>query len=124
MCMKDKVSLSDSTGTLGTYCSHVPPKDLVSDGDTLHISFSSNDKVVDTGFTATWKAVDPTEAPCGGSFNSAQGEFISPNWPSDYNAQSVCTWRIKVPSAKSVHVAFTHFELQAVNMLGNCVDYV
>ncbi|XP_067441011.1 ovochymase-2 [Thunnus thynnus] len=124
MCMKDKVSLSDSTGTLGTYCSHVPPKDLVSDGDTLHISFSSNDKVVDTGFTATWKAVDPTEAPCGGSFNSSQGEITSPNWPSDYNAQSVCTWRIKVPSAKSVHVAFTHFELQAVNMLGNCVDYV
>ncbi|KAM7394398.1 hypothetical protein PAMP_021203 [Pampus punctatissimus] len=61
MCMNDKLTLSDSTGSLGTYCSHVPPEDLVSDGNTLHISFSSNDKVVDTGFTATWKAVDPTE---------------------------------------------------------------
>lgn len=45
----------------GTYCSHVPPEDLVSDGNTLRISFSSNDKVVDTGFTATWRAVDPTD---------------------------------------------------------------
>lgn len=156
----------------GTHCSHVPPKDLVSDGNTLHISFSSNDKVVDTGFTATWRAVDPTDgkrgekcawqdtgrkalrqnwclscfsflpfspfplpslfythmhtntAPCGGRFSSAQGEITSPNWPSDYQAQSVCTWRITIPSAKSVHVAFTHFELQAVNMFGNCIDYV
>uniref|UniRef100_A0A3B4YSD3 Zgc:154142 n=1 Tax=Seriola lalandi dorsalis TaxID=1841481 RepID=A0A3B4YSD3_SERLL len=124
LCMNDKVSLTDRTGSLGTYCSQVPPKDLVSDGDTLHIAFSSNDKVVDTGFNATWRAVDPTEAPCGGSFSSDQGEITSPNWPSDYHSQSVCTWRITVPSGKSIHVAFTHFELQAVNMLGQCVDYV
>ncbi|TDH16323.1 hypothetical protein EPR50_G00018550 [Perca flavescens] len=124
LCMNDKVRLTDRIGNLGTHCSHVPPTDLVSDGDTLHISFSSNDKVVDTGFTATWRAVDPTEAPCGGSFSSAQGEITSPNWPSDYQAQSVCTWRITIPSAKSVLVAFTHFELQAVNMFGNCVDYI
>uniref|UniRef100_A0A3Q1JVK3 Ovochymase 2 n=1 Tax=Anabas testudineus TaxID=64144 RepID=A0A3Q1JVK3_ANATE len=124
MCMNDKVSLSDRIGNLGTYCSHVPPEDLVSDGNTLRISFSSNDKVVDTGFTATWRAVDPTDAPCGGSYSSAQGEITSPNWPSDYQAQSVCTWRITIPSAKSVHVVFTHFELQAVNMFGNCIDYV
>lgn len=36
-----------------------------SDGNTLYISFSSNDKVVDTGFTASWKAVDPTEGKMG-----------------------------------------------------------
>ncbi|XP_062243272.1 ovochymase-2 [Platichthys flesus] len=124
LCLNDKVSLSDRLGTLGTFCSNVPPKDLVSDGESLHISFSSNDKVVDTGFMASWKAVDPALAPCGGSFSSAQGEITSPNWPSHYQAQSVCTWRITIPSAKSVHVAFTHFELQPVNALGNCVDYV
>lgn len=45
----------------GTHCSDVVPQDLVSDGNRLHISFSSNDKVVDTGFSAAWKAVDPTE---------------------------------------------------------------
>lgn len=66
----------------------------------------------------------PSPAPCGGSFSSNQGEITSPNWPNDYQAQSVCTWRITIPSAKSVHVAFTHFELQAVNMLGKCIDYV
>lgn len=65
-----------------------------------------------------------TPAPCGGSFSSSQGELRSPNWPNDYQAQSVCTWRIDIPSAKSIHVAFTHFEMQAVNMFGNCMDYV
>ncbi|XP_054634056.1 ovochymase-2 [Dunckerocampus dactyliophorus] len=124
LCLNDKVSISDRTGSLGTYCSHTPPMDRVSDGNSLHISFSSNDKVVDTGFMATWKAVDPSEAPCGGSFSSAQGELTSPNWPKDYPGQAACTWRIKVPSVKSIHVVFTHFELQAVNVLGNCVDYV
>ncbi|XP_047430814.1 ovochymase-2 [Mugil cephalus] len=124
LCINDKVSLTDGLGSLGTYCGNVGPKDIVSDGNTLHISFSSNDKVVDTGFTATWRAVDPADAPCGGSFSSNQGEITSPNWPGDYEARSVCTWRIAIPSSKSIHVAFTHFELQAVNMLGNCVDYV
>ncbi|XP_034087369.1 ovochymase-2 [Gymnodraco acuticeps] len=124
LCLNDKVSIRDGVGSLGTHCSHVPPTDLVSDGNKLHISFSSNDKVVDTGFTATWRGVSPTAAPCGGSFNTAQGEITSPNWPNDYQAQSVCTWRITIPAAKSIHIGFTHFELQAANILGNCVDYV
>uniref|UniRef100_A0A3Q2VHF8 Zgc:154142 n=1 Tax=Haplochromis burtoni TaxID=8153 RepID=A0A3Q2VHF8_HAPBU len=108
LCLNDKVRLSDKTGSLGTHCSHVPPADMVSDGNTLHISFSSNDKVVDSD--------------CEGKFKN--GEITSPNWPNDYQAQTVCTWRINVPSSRSIHVAFTHFELQAVNLLGNCVDYV
>lgn len=49
----------------GTYCSHVTPKDLVSDGNILHMSFFTNDKVVDTGFTATWRAVDPSQGKTG-----------------------------------------------------------
>uniref|UniRef100_A0A8C6WR19 Zgc:154142 n=1 Tax=Neogobius melanostomus TaxID=47308 RepID=A0A8C6WR19_9GOBI len=123
-CMADKISITDQLGKLGTHCSHVAPQDLVSVGNTLHLSFSSNDKVVDTGFHASWKAIDPPQAPCGGSYSTEQGEITSPNWPSDYAGQSVCTWNVKIPTASSIHVAFTHFELQAVNVLGKCVDYV
>ncbi|XP_068177209.1 ovochymase-2 [Antennarius striatus] len=127
LCLNDRVSLKDRTGSLGTHCSHLPPKDLVSDGNTLHITFSSNNKVVDTGFNASWRAVDPHEgktAPCGGSFSSDQGEITSPNWPGHYQSQSVCTWRIDIPSARMIQVGFTHFELQASNLFGKCVDYV
>lgn len=45
----------------GTHCSTSPPRDLVTAGDTLTISFSSNDKIVDAGFSAEWKAVDPAD---------------------------------------------------------------
>ncbi|XP_053711283.1 tolloid-like protein 1 [Synchiropus splendidus] len=124
MCLNDKVQISDGTGSLGTYCGTNPPKALVSDGETLSLSFTSNDRVVDSGFAAIWRAVDPSEAPCGGSFSSLNGDFTTPNWPKDYDAQSVCTWRINIPSATNIHIVFTHFELQAVNVLGNCVDYV
>lgn len=33
----------------------------MSDGNLLQLAFSSNDKVVDVGFAATWRAIDPTE---------------------------------------------------------------
>uniref|UniRef100_A0A4W5PRI8 CUB domain-containing protein n=1 Tax=Hucho hucho TaxID=62062 RepID=A0A4W5PRI8_9TELE len=51
-----------------------------------------------------------------------QGELTSPNWPNNYLDQAVCTWCIS--SAKNIHIVFTHFEVQAVNKLGQCVDYV
>lgn len=53
--------LKSSPCASGTYCSHTSPNDVVSDGGTLHIGFSSNDKVVGTGFAAIWKAVDPAQ---------------------------------------------------------------
>lgn len=36
----------------------------------------------------------------------------------------MCTWTISIPSATGIHITFTHFELQAVNLLGQCVDYM
>lgn len=66
----------------GTLCSHVPPEALVSDGNTLDISFSSNDRVVDTGFTASWKAVDPTEGKVGGKWAKKNATGKSLHLPS------------------------------------------
>uniref|UniRef100_A0A8C1YT96 Zgc:154142 n=1 Tax=Cyprinus carpio TaxID=7962 RepID=A0A8C1YT96_CYPCA len=127
LCLNDKVTLSDSIGTLGTYCTS-PPRDLVAAGDTLTVSFSSNDKIVDTGFSAIWKAANPADIEaavgCGGHFTSQQGELRSPSWPNEYPSQAVCTWTISIPSATGIYITFTHFELQAVNLLGQCVDYV
>lgn len=68
----------------------------------------------------------PTNAaPCGGVFSGNQGEMMSPNWlTGNYPALSVCTWRISIPSNTSIHVGFSHFDLQAKNLLGTCSDYV
>lgn len=61
---------------------------------------------------------------CGGHFTSQKGEFQSPNWPNEYPSQAVCTWTIYIPSATGIQIVLTHFELQAVSLLGQCVDYV
>ncbi|KAL7877112.1 hypothetical protein SRHO_G00037550 [Serrasalmus rhombeus] len=128
LCLSDSVSISDSLGSLGTHCSISPPADLVAVGATLTVHFSSNDRVVDTGFKATWRAVDPADISnlvgCGGEFVGQQGELQSPNWPNNYPDQAACTWSISSPSAKSLHIIFTDFDLQAVNILGKCVDFV
>ncbi|KAK2852327.1 hypothetical protein Q7C36_007528 [Tachysurus vachellii] len=125
MCLSDSVSISDHLSPLGTHCSASPPGDVVSAGDMLTVRFSSNTRVVDTGFNATWKAVNPTDIiGCGGDFTGQQGELVSPNWPDNYPNQIACTWSISSPSAKNLHIVFTHFEVQAVNILGKCVDFV
>uniref|UniRef100_A0A8B9L296 Zgc:154142 n=1 Tax=Astyanax mexicanus TaxID=7994 RepID=A0A8B9L296_ASTMX len=128
LCLNDKVSISDRVGSLGTHCSTSPPADLVSAGESLTVQFSSNDKVVDTGFNVTWRAINPADISnvvgCGGEFTGQQGELQSPNWPNNYPNQAVCTWTVSSPSATSLHIVFTHFEVQAVNLLGKCVDFV
>ncbi|XP_048855841.1 ovochymase-2 [Brienomyrus brachyistius] len=129
LCLSDSVALSDQIGVLGTYCNNGIPADLVSTGEILSIRFSSNNRVVDTGFLATWKAVDPDDVPnliqCGGHFSEEQGQIMSPGWPtSNYPAQAVCTWSISVPPSKKIHIKFTDFNVQAVSLLGSCLDYV
>uniref|UniRef100_W5KDN7 Zgc:154142 n=1 Tax=Astyanax mexicanus TaxID=7994 RepID=W5KDN7_ASTMX len=128
LCLNDKVSISDRVGSLGTHCSTSPPADLVSAGESLTVQFYSNDKVVDTGFNVTWRAINPADISnvvgCGGEFTGQQGELQSSNWPNNYPNQAVCTWTVSSSSATSLHIVFTHFEVQAVNLLGKCVDFV
>ncbi|KAI1887407.1 hypothetical protein AGOR_G00189980 [Albula goreensis] len=129
LCMNDRLELSDHVGSLGTHCGSSLPADLVSASDTLTIQFYSNNRVVDTGFLAEWTAVEPTDIPslvqCGGHFSGEQGEFMSPGWPSsNYPALKACSWTITVDPTKKIHINFTDFHLQELNLLGSCNDYV
>ncbi|XP_035273212.1 cubilin [Anguilla anguilla] len=129
LCMNDKLSLSDHIGSLGTHCGSSVPSDLVTTSDTLTVQFTSNSRVVDTGFLASWSAIDPAEIPtevqCGGHFGGEQGEFVSPGWPNaNYPALKACSWRITVEPTHQIYINFTDFRLQAQNVLGACNDYV
>uniref|UniRef100_H3A3C9 Zgc:154142 n=1 Tax=Latimeria chalumnae TaxID=7897 RepID=H3A3C9_LATCH len=129
MCINDRVSISDELSEVGTHCGNNTPSDLISFSNTLSLQFTSNSKIVDTGFFATWKAVDPSAIPglsgCGGHFATEQGELVSPRWPnSSYPVRKVCTWKVVVGISKQITIKFTHFELQAVNLTEECMDYV
>ncbi|KAJ8388268.1 hypothetical protein AAFF_G00135290 [Aldrovandia affinis] len=128
LCMNDNLAVSDHIGSLGTHCGSSVPSDLVSTSDTLTVQFSSNGRVVDTGFLASWIAIDPTDIPsvaqCGGHFGSEQGEIVSPGWPnSDYPALKACSWQITVEPTQKIHINFTDFHLQAQNVLELCNDH-
>ncbi|XP_064650095.1 uncharacterized protein LOC135501749 [Lineus longissimus] len=48
---------------------------------------------------------------CGGVFTDTAGDFASMNWPRDYDSNINCTWMIKAPRNKVIHLRFTHFDL-------------
>uniref|UniRef100_A0AAV2LFD9 CUB domain-containing protein n=1 Tax=Knipowitschia caucasica TaxID=637954 RepID=A0AAV2LFD9_KNICA len=126
--LRDTGSLS-SMGFPGSYSNKADCQwnIRVPDGKLVHLHFHNFSLEESEGCLSDKVSITDqlgSLAPCGGSFSSEQGELKSPNWPNDYAGQSVCTWTVKNPSATRFHVAFMHFELQAVNVLGNCVDYV
>ncbi|XP_061102877.1 tolloid-like protein 1 [Conger conger] len=128
-CMSDQLQLFDHIGSLGTHCGSGLPGDLVTTSDTLNVQFASNFRVVDTGFRASWTAIDPAdisaEVNCGGHFEGEQGEFASPGWPKAfYPALKACSWRITVESGQKIYMNFTAFYLQGQNVLGDCNDHV
>ncbi|CAH2301357.1 ovochymase-2-like [Pelobates cultripes] len=127
-CLNDKLSISDELGILGSHCGSYTPSDLVSYSNSLSVNFISNNRVVDTGFSATWEFVDPAAIPgialCGGNYDSDNGDFMSPNYPNgSYVNSHVCTWKIAVQAGKQLQIAFTDFSLQAA-VAGVCPDYV
>ncbi|KAM4807741.1 ovochymase-2-like [Rhinophrynus dorsalis] len=128
-CANDKVVVSDELSSLGTHCGTVLPSDIVSFSNSLSVSFKTNSRVVDEGFSVSWEAVDPVSIPgialCGGHFSADNGEFMSPNWPdASYPGSKACTWKVTAEQGKQLHIVFTHFELQPTNFTGSCQDYV
>ncbi|XP_053556761.1 cubilin-like [Bombina bombina] len=128
-CSNDKVVVSDVLSSLGTHCGSNTPSDIVSFSNTVSVNFTSNNRVVDTGFSITWEAVDtfaiPSISLCGGHFNTDNGDFMSPNWDNgSYPNSHSCTWRITASEKEQLHIVFTEFNLQPANLLGACQDYV
>ncbi|XP_069486267.1 ovochymase-2-like [Ambystoma mexicanum] len=128
-CINDKVIISDGLSSLGKYCGNIAPSDILSLQNELSLQFTSNSKIVDSGFSAAWAFVDPSAIPgissCGGHFNADAGEFTTPQWPiAMYPNGHICTWRITASPTKQLWIVFTNFELQAMNIDNQCVDYV
>ncbi|XP_053317572.1 ovochymase-2-like [Spea bombifrons] len=128
-CLNDNLVISDELGSLGTHCGGSSPVDIVSYSNLLSVSFKTNGRLVETGFSATWEFVDPATIPqialCGGHYNANYGEFFSPDWPNGtYPGSQACTWKITAGAGERLHIVFTDFTLQGANPAGICKDYV
>ncbi|XP_045339120.1 membrane frizzled-related protein isoform X1 [Leopardus geoffroyi] len=82
-----ETSTSGALGLLGRFCGAEPPPRLISSSHQLVVLFRTDRGISSGGFSATYRALNATENPCGpGEFSCRDGGCKSPQWMCD-------TWR-------------------------------
>lgn len=62
---------------------------------------------------------------CGISSREETGVIKSQNWPMNYKANAECMWNIALRLGKKITLTFTHFDLEAKDILtSKCFDNV
>ena len=60
---------------------------------------------------------------CGGVFGEDTGVIKSPRWPHSYPASRECMWVLEAPPGRNISLTFTHFDLEAKDLLSSrCLD--
>ncbi|EDV28197.1 uncharacterized protein TRIADDRAFT_53561 [Trichoplax adhaerens] len=120
-CVTDIVQVFDGPSTsspsLGTFCSSNIPKTLISTGSQLTLRFKTDSAGNNTGFQVYYKHG------CGGRITAASGNITTPNYPSNYPANSDCLWILSVPFINAITLTFRSFNLEAGQNCQN-VDYL
>ncbi|XP_031574335.1 uncharacterized protein LOC116308106 [Actinia tenebrosa] len=106
---------------LGHLCDHTSaPPPVVSNGNKMWIRFQSNSSDPLIGIYGTYF---PN---CDYQYNSSEGALMTPNFPKNYNHNSLCKWLISVPKGKAIKLTFFDFEVEGDQDNGpKCLnDYV
>lgn len=108
-CRYDSVKVydgpSDTDALLGNYCGRTSVE-VYSTTQTMLVIFASDASVTSAGFFATYTSH------CGGTFRSPSGTLTSPGYPSDYPADSDCTYIIETTIGSTISVTFSAFLLE------------
>ncbi|XP_078660107.1 ovochymase-like [Branchiostoma floridae x Branchiostoma belcheri] len=136
-CGYDYVRVYDGHSThspvLGTFCGSSLPSNVVASSNIMTVRFVSDSSITETGFAATYSAVDtppavtpPTVTPVGSCgdivLTGDSGTFTSPNYPSQYPNLAQCSWKISVTPGKLVQINFSSMDIEE---LGGCsFDYI
>ncbi|XP_044133614.1 cubilin-like [Bufo gargarizans] len=121
LCSEDRVTIEDNIGVLGTFCGHTVPKPLVSGGNRIFLTFTTNSETNNKGFHAKYEAVDPQKIADimggGGYLEGNTGEFQS---PSTYNSKNhdMYQWKISVDAGYRVKLSFIRFDLEVPGPAG------
>ncbi|XP_064629748.1 deleted in malignant brain tumors 1 protein-like [Lineus longissimus] len=138
-CSYDSVKLYDSTSSsslINKFCGTLPAGYLVySTGSTMRVTFTSDTGVEGDGFKIRYSSVDPasltTPAPtttvaqsgCGGPrFLTSAGTFSSMNFPSNYDSDASCVWKITGPATKVIQYTFLALDTETSSSCN--YDYV
>ncbi|XP_058980023.1 cubilin homolog [Musca domestica] len=129
-CSDDYLQIKDGSGlfadTIGTFCGHDVPSQMVSSRHTMLLRFVTDANETSTGFTAKIRSVPKL---CGQHIRELSGNqktavISSPDdgsgkYPNNIN----CVWKIK--SAKNIHFTFEKLDIEASGANDSCSeDYV
>ncbi|XP_077993791.1 cubilin-like [Glandiceps talaboti] len=112
--------LTESSTSLGKWCSSITPSPVTTSGPYAYIHFHSDATNSDDGFHVTWVAGNT--ATCGGRLTDESAVIISPDWPNAHPHSEECIWVVEVPEGAEVTFKMTDIDLEAHS---NCLyDYV
>ncbi|XP_066304568.1 enteropeptidase-like [Branchiostoma lanceolatum] len=120
-CDYDYVVIYDGPDVTGTQlfvgCGASIPGAITASANTMTVRFISDSSVTETGFSATYSAVDERPAQnsgCGGpgELKGPSGTFSSMNYPSAYTNNARCIWDIEVSPGMAIQLTFEAFDLE------------
>ncbi|XP_014254813.1 cubilin-like [Cimex lectularius] len=121
-CNRDYLEIrnggTETSPVIGRFCGKTIPREIISHSNKLYLSFISDKTVGGNGLKILW---DEGSTGCGGKMNSSSGSIISPNYPSPYDNNLNCFWKITVPIGNQIQLTIIDLDLE---MLQNCVDYI
>ncbi|KAM3593822.1 uncharacterized protein V6R79_022582 [Siganus canaliculatus] len=122
-CNFDYLAVYDGNSTsaplLSKLCGRQPPNTISSSSNQLYVKLRTDSSVSAGGFVASYTSN------CSNIVISdrVSGVVESLNFPSNYPANSQCSWTIQVDSGNTVSYSFTAFQLESTS--SSCVyDYV
>ncbi|XP_071490696.1 extracellular serine proteinase-like [Diadema antillarum] len=116
-CSFDSVSIYDGASSayplLGQWCGTDSPGVVAGASQSMLIRFESDVSVTSSGFSASYVITEPPETgDCGHVFTEATGQFTSPNFPSNYGNNEMCSFTIEAEAGETVTLSFGSFDLE------------
>jgi len=101
-----------SAPVLGTFQGSEIPDDVISTGDKVLITFSSDASVEGPGWLLSYEAEIPEYCPGISLQNEQSGYITDGSGPRDYHNNTNCFWIIEPPGASELTIYFTDFHTE------------
>ncbi len=102
---------STSSPVLGTFSGSTLPSSIASTGPQMLVRFQTNGSITNSGWKATYTSTFPKY--CSGitTFSTPSGSFSDGSLTDNYSYNQLCRWIISPPSATSITLNFSAFNL-------------
>nr|XP_006818776.1 PREDICTED: deleted in malignant brain tumors 1 protein-like [Saccoglossus kowalevskii] len=118
------VSNGTTSTVIANYTGSVLPNDLVLNGSTVDVTFSSvlsniTDLTDNQGFNIKYTLLD-----CGGNLTNGSGNFSTPGYPKSVAKKTMCIWIITVPAITKKMATIVSLRFQPAEVKNKTSNYI